>query len=116
MSSLPRKVEVHKFSKSGRHFLLDVQSSVFMEIDELFSDVVGLSSGHNAEEIVKMLLLKHPEDSISEAISELERLFEMGLMSEKKKREHNVPDEIPLNALHLNISHDCNIPEISSMN
>lgn len=109
MSSLPRKVEIHKFSRNGRHFLLDVQSSVFMEIDELFSDVVGLSCAHNAEEVVKLLRFKHPEDSISEAIAELERLFEMGLMSEQKKKEHNVPDEIPLNALHLNISHDCNM-------
>jgi len=108
MNSLPRKIDIHKFSKNGRHFLLDVKSSVFMEIDKLFSDVVDLSSAHTAEDIAKLLRFKYPEDSISEAITDLGGLFEMGLMREEKM-EHIVPDEIFLNCLHLNISHDCNM-------
>ena len=110
MLPYPKKVEIHKFEKEGKKFLLDVHRSISMEISDIWNEILDLVDGRSSEAILEQLSGKYPKDLLIEAIEQLEKdgllVPEEGLPVPK---EVKIPEEpkIPINAMDFNVSHDC---------
>jgi len=109
MLPYPKKVEIHKFEKEGKKFLLDVHRSISMEISDIWNEILDLVDGRSSEAILEQLSGKYPKDLLIEAIEQLEKdgllVPEEGLPVPK---EVKIPEEpkIPINAMDFNVSHN----------
>ena len=113
MLTYPKKVEIHKFEKEGKTFLLDVRRSISMEIEAIWDDILDVMDGIDgrpSQAILDQLSGKYPEDLLIEAMEQLEQ--DKLLMSEDNLPAPGaikIPDEpkLPINVMDFNVSHDC---------
>lgn len=109
---------IHRFEQNGIYIILDVYSGAVHIADRLIYDLLGeidsdsIKTGKIPESIISSLSGRFAADEICEAFCEVCELYSAGLLYS----EDTYGDlgeygggEIPVKALCLHVSHDCNM-------
>jgi uncharacterized protein len=98
-------IEHYKFEYQGVWILLDVKNSNYYEIDQVVNEIVDTLRG---DKTIDQLVSKYPPSEINRGLTDLET---SGFLGEKAIATFDiaVPDDLPVENLVLNISHDCNL-------
>ncbi len=106
---------IHRYTKNGLNFLLDVNSGAVHLLDGLCYEVSGLidedMKPECPDEIVKALP-KYNASEIREAYAELLELKNNGLLFSKDDYidvSKYIPSGAPVKAICLHVAHDCNL-------
>ncbi|ERI90362.1 six-Cys-in-45 modification radical SAM protein [Clostridiales bacterium oral taxon 876 str. F0540] len=103
---------VHKFKQGDSYYVIDINTGVVHEIDELVFDILDDNGLKGKEELIETLKNKYSEEEISEAYNEI-----LELVNEEMLYTKDLYEDIALNdksksfikALCLNVAHDCNL-------
>lgn len=106
---------IHRFRLNGYNIVLDVNSGGVHLVDDLIYDL--LDAYHPGEDIniqsdnIKQLIEVYGEDSIKEAVFEIQQLYEEGMLYSSDEYEQFSDQMVssPIKAMCLHISHDCNL-------
>lgn len=112
MELYPKDIsKIHLFRIKDKRFVLDINSGVFFEINELVYNILELSgrvSGEN--ELIDRLSEQYPEQDILRNLVEIRELIRKNeLFSEDGFANFKVNSLAPVSTLCLNVSHDCNL-------
>ncbi|MGM9612984.1 MAG: thioether cross-link-forming SCIFF peptide maturase [Butyricicoccus sp.] len=106
---------IHRYSKKGINFLLDVNSGSVHVLDDLTYELAGLIDEHMTEtcpqEIVDKLA-KYPAEDVTAAYGELYGLKQAGQLfatDDYIDVSRYIPTDAPVKALCLHVAHDCNL-------
>ena len=106
---------IHRYSKKGINFLLDVNSGAVHVLDDLSYELAGLMDETMGEtcplEIVDKLA-KFPKDDVVAAYGELYELKKAGQLfadDDYIDVSRYIPTNAPVKALCLHVAHDCNL-------
>ncbi len=104
-------MDIHKFKVEDIKLLLDVNSGALHIIDDLTWDILDIFDDPSGIDIVRHLKNKYPAESIIEAQKELQGLKDRGLLFTRPAKfpAPSEEDSLPVKALCLHISHDCNL-------
>jgi uncharacterized protein len=104
-------VNIHKFKVEDIKLLLDVNSGALHIIDDITWDILDMFDDPSGNDVVYHLKNKYPVESIIEAQKELQSLKDRGLLftPPAKFPSPSGEDSLPVKALCLHISHDCNL-------
>ena len=120
---------LHLYSQNDVNIVLDVESGSVHVLEPAAFELCGLINaaceGDNADsccspktvfyekacpsEFMDKLVSVYGKETVEEAFSELKELFEEDLLFAERDYEINIPDDYPIKALCLHISHDCNL-------
>jgi len=119
---------LHLYTQNDVNIVLDVESGSVHVLEPAAYELCGLINamcdGDRADccspktifsekacpaEFKDKLVSVYGEEQIEEAFSELKELFEEDLLFAERDYEINLPDDYPIKALCLHISHDCNL-------
>ncbi|HPZ06955.1 MAG TPA: thioether cross-link-forming SCIFF peptide maturase [Candidatus Eremiobacteraeota bacterium] len=106
-----RKLDIHKFKIKDVKLLLDVNSGALHIIDDIIWDILDCSSNPLEENIFLYLKDRYEKSAIIEGQEELIKLKNKGLLftpPHKFPTIHEV-EFLPVKAICLHISHDCNL-------
>lgn len=103
--------KIHLIDIKNKKFVLDINSQIFFEVDELaYALIKKLSEVSDQRMVVEALAMDYPRDEIIANLRELMRLFDRGILfSEDKFTELQTNSRSPISSICLNISHDCNL-------
>ena len=106
---------IHRYSKKGINFLLDVNSGSVHVLDDLTYELAGLIDENMTEtcppEIVDKLA-KYPAEDVTAAYGELYGLKQAGQLfatDDYIDVSRYIPTDAPVKALCLHVAHDCNL-------
>ncbi len=98
---------IHLFYLDNKYFVIDVNSGLIHEIDELVYDLLQAAPHGNFIK-TQALLDKYPEEAVDEAIEELKSLIDNNQLF--SQYQEIAPKIKPvLKAMCLNVAHDCNL-------
>lgn len=101
---------IYKYKFKDKYIVLDVNSSLVYDVDEMTYDVLDYYKDKNEEEIVAILKDKYDENEIKEVIGELKELEEENrLYTPEKKVNRKLFEKGIVKAMCLHVSHDCNL-------
>lgn len=106
---------IHRYTKKGINFVLDVNSGAIHVLDDLSYEISGLIDESMQKDCPEALLAALPEydaDEIIEAYDELYALKENGQLFASDDYidvSRYIPVGAPVKALCLHVSHDCNL-------
>lgn len=103
---------IHKFSQRGINIVLDVNSGAVHVVDQVAYDVLDYYPDYKLESIIDFLNCKHKKDNILEAIEEIEKLRDSGLLFTNDSYFHQDifrDHDTVIKALCLHIAHDCDL-------
>ena len=119
---------LHLYTQNDVNIVLDVESGSVHVLEPAAYELCGLINavcdGDRADccspktifsekacpaEFKDKLVSVYGEEQIEEAFSGLKELFEEDLLFAERDYEINLPDDYPIKALCLHISHDCNL-------
>ena len=107
---------IHQFTLGGRHILIDVASGSVHSVDALTYDLCAQLTPPLAETCPQAALQalegKYPAQELQEAYGELLALYKEDLLFAQEDAipaSLIKPDDIPVKALCLHVSHDCNL-------
>lgn len=100
---------IHKFSKGGLNFVLDVDSGSIHLVEDVVYDVLDFYPKLSAIETIRNLLDKYEEKDIKDAISDIDELIEEELLFSKELFPNAAELKRTVKALCLNVAHDCNM-------
>ncbi len=107
---------IHRFKQGDLFILTDVNSGSVHSVDELVYDLCGLVTpplaAHCPQDAAEALKEKYSPEAIEEAYQEICELAKEDLLfSSPQEIPANLikPDDIPVKALCLHVSHDCNL-------
>ncbi len=103
--------ELHRFEINGEKLVLDVESDALHRVDEVGWEIINyLDQGASRKEVFDLLGGIYGDNTVEEAIAEVQTLQQDGLLWAKPHsagdKTNNAP---PVKALCLNIAHDCNL-------
>lgn len=103
-------MNIHKFYLNGMYILLDINSGAVHVIDKVVYDIMDSFTGYNDEAVIEALAGRYHEADLKEALAELHRLMEEGLLFAP---DINIPptfsDKPLVKSLCLHVAHDCNL-------
>lgn len=106
---------IHRFTKNGLHFVLDVNSGAVHVLDDAAYAVAGLLGEEMNADCPQSILDALPEfsaDVVQSAYAELYQLYRDGQLLAKDDYidvSRYVPTGAPVKALCLHVAHDCNL-------
>lgn len=107
---------IHRFTQGGIYIIADVNSGSVHEVDEVIYDICGIienaASKDCPQNAIDALGGKYTVAQICEAYEDIYELASDDLLfSSEMKIPANLikPDDIPIKALCLHVSHDCNL-------
>lgn len=103
--------KIHLFNIRNKKFVLDVNSAIFFEINDLvYSILERLDAESDVAQIIGELSRKYPREEIAAGLKEVAKLINSNnLFSEDRFRRSKSARDVPLSFICLNISHDCNL-------
>lgn len=101
---------IYKYKYKEKYIVLDINSSLVYDIDEMTYNVLDYYKNNSEDEIIKILGNKFDKDEIKECISELKELEEENLLYTKEKKvNRKLYQQGIVKAMCLHVSHDCNL-------
>jgi uncharacterized protein len=104
---------IHQYKNNGYNIVLDVNSGSVHVVDDTCYDVISLYENNSEEEIIQKLKPKYSEESIREAIGEVDELKKEELLFTEDIYKQYITDfkkrKTVVKALCLHIAHDCNL-------
>jgi uncharacterized protein len=101
---------IHLFEVEGKRFVLDVNSCIFTEIDDLAWDVLEKSTeAHSRDDIIDALSAKYEASNVSEAIDELEFMESKEFLFTKDPLASYQAHASAVSTLCLNVAQDCDL-------
>ena len=102
---------IHKFKRLGMNIVVDPASGSIHVVDDIIYDVLDFYENHSKEKIINLLQHKYKKEDILEAIAEIDKLREEGLLfSEDIYKDISAPrNDSVIKAMCLNVAHDCNL-------
>ena len=106
---------IHRYSKKGINFLLDVNSGAVHVLDDLSYELAGLvdeTMGEACPREIVDKLAKFPKDDVVAAYGELYALKKAGQLfatDDYIDVSRYIPTDAPVKALCLHVAHDCNL-------
>lgn len=103
---------IHKFEQNNIKMILDANSGAFHIVDDIIYEIIDYYKKYKNEEIINILKSRYDEDEIREAVGELKRLEDEGLLFSEDPYEDIIDKsngEAFIKAMCLNIAHDCNL-------
>ncbi|MBL4935143.1 thioether cross-link-forming SCIFF peptide maturase [Clostridium sp. YIM B02515] len=103
---------VHKFRQGDSYYVIDVNTGVIHEIDELVFDILDDDSLKAKGELIESLKHKYSVEDINEAYDEIVELINQEMLYSKDLYEDialNDNSKSFIKALCLNVAHDCNL-------
>lgn len=103
--------KIHLINIRNKKFVLDVNSAVFFEINDLvYSILKEMEIASSDRQVVDELSGMYPQDEIIANLKELSRLASSNILfSEDQFKVSGSACDIPLKFICLNISHACNL-------
>jgi uncharacterized protein len=103
--------KIHLIDIKKKKFVLDVNSEIFFEIDDLVYAMLGkMCDVTDEKQLVEALSTEYPKEEIIANLSELKGLIDQNLLfSEDQFTGFKSDSNLPLGAICLNIAHDCNL-------
>lgn len=102
--------KLHTFCVKGKQFLLDTNTGIFYEIDELVCKIVEMINEVSADEIVERLSSSYSRQEIIRNLTIISKLVEVGeLFSKDRFTDFKADTLSPVSTLCINVSHDCNL-------
>ena len=104
-------MDIHKFKVEDIKLLLDINSGALHIIDDITWDILDTFDDPSGNDVIYHLKNKYPVESIIEAQKELQSLKDRGLLFTLPAKFPSPSEEenLPVKALCLHISHDCNL-------
>ena len=106
------KVMIHKFKMNGLNIVLDVNSGLVHVVDDIIYDILDLLLEPTDHELVDILQDKYGKEEYKEALAEIMKLKDEGLIFSADTYKDMVlarKNAMQVKAICLNIAHDCNI-------
>lgn len=103
---------IHKYAMNDLKIVVDVNSGSIHVVEDIVYDILDLIIDSSESEIIKMLENKYEEKAIKEALNEIIKLKDEGLLFSKdiyKEKVMTRGKNYNIKALCLNIAHDCNL-------
>lgn len=103
---------VHKFRQGDSYYVIDVNTGVIHEIDELVFDILDDDRLKDKGELIESLKHKYSVEDINEAYDEIVELINQEMLYSKDLYEDialNDNSKSFIKALCLNVAHDCNL-------
>ena len=102
---------IHKFYLNDKYIVLDINSGSVHLVDEIVYDIIDYFLDNTVDEICNYLGSKYPRNSIVEAYSEINLLYEKGLLFSEglEIKEFDYNKQNVVKALCLHVAHDCNL-------
>ena len=106
---------IHRYSKKGINFLLDVNSGAVHVLDDLSYELAGLVDEHMGETCPQEIVDKmsqFPQADVIAAYHELYELKKAGQLfadDDYIDVSRYIPTDAPVKALCLHVAHDCNL-------
>jgi uncharacterized protein len=103
---------IHKFIQGNNRYVVDVNTGVVHEIDELVFDLLDDEGLKSKEYLLEQLKTKYSAEEISEAYDEISELIKEDMLYTKDLYEDiamNDKSKSFIKALCLNVAHDCNL-------
>ena len=106
---------IHRYSKNGLNFLLDVNSGSVHVLDDISYEVAGLideNMSENCPENIVNELSQYNADDVKAAYAELLELKKAGQLfadDDYIDVSRYIPTDAPVKALCLHVAHDCNL-------
>lgn len=103
---------IHKFKQGDMYFVLDVNSGAVHVIDALVYDILDFYPAESAVKTIASLKDKYQEESIREALEDIDYLIEHEMLFTNDQYVHSLEfqNRAPvIKAMCLHIAHDCNI-------
>ena len=106
---------IHRYSKNGLNFLLDVNSGSVHVLDDISYEVAGLideNMSENCPENIVSELSQYNADDVKAAYAELLELKKAGQLfadDDYIDVSRYIPTDAPVKALCLHVAHDCNL-------
>lgn len=102
--------KLHTFKVKDKQFLLDTNSGIFYEINEIVYSIVGMINEVSNDEIIDKLSSRYSKQEVIRNLAVINKLIEADeLFSKDRYREFKMDILSPVSTLCLNISHDCNL-------
>jgi len=103
--------KIHLINIRNKKFVLDVNSEIFFEIDDLvYAILEKMGIALDEKQLIESLSKEYPEYDILAAIEELKGLIDQNLLFSADQFEGFKSDSAsPLASICLNISHNCNL-------
>lgn len=103
---------IHKFKMNGLNIVLDVNSGLVHVVDDIVYDILDLFIDPTVNGLVNILQNKYCEEEFKEALEEIMKLKDEGLIFSADTYKDMVlsrKKDFHIKALCLNIAHDCNL-------
>lgn len=103
---------IHKYRFKDKYVVLDVNSGAVHVVEKIIYDILDMYNGRNKEKVSLVLNDRYEEESINDAISELDYLKSQDLIFSD---DSYITDDIIHNkkpvvkAICLHVAHDCNM-------
>src|SRR6056297_367748 len=98
---------IHQFKLLDKNYLVDVNSGIVHEVDDIAYSIIELNAYKDRKKL-KELYNKFDKDEVDECVLELEKLEKNNMLYSKYKEV--VPKIKPtLKSMCLNVAHDCNL-------
>ena len=98
---------IHQFELLDKKYLVDVNSGIVHEVDDIVYDIIKLDAYKNRDKL-ENVYKKYKKEDVDECILELEELESNNLLYTEYKEI--VPKIKPtLKSMCLNVAHDCNL-------
>lgn len=104
---------IHKFTKLGNKYVIDVNSGSVHIVDDIVYDLLDDEKLRGKEELIDSYKDKYSLEQIEESYGEIQELIKEDILYSKDKYENIARDHEKspnfIKALCLNIAHDCNL-------
>jgi len=101
---------MHVFTFKDMTLVLDPASGSLFQVDELAGKVIALLADHSLGEIRLRLAAEFGQAELDEALAEVSKLIEEGILNSELPPEPVIEEEEPqVKALCLHVAHDCNL-------
>lgn len=101
---------IYKYKFKDKYIVLDVNSSLVYDVDQMTYDVLDYYKNKSEDEITDILKSKYDENEIKEVIGEIKELEnENRLYTPEKKVNRKLYEKGIVKAMCLHVSHDCNL-------
>lgn len=106
---------IHRYSKNGINFVLDVNSGAVHILDDISYEVCALIDKNMDKECPKYIIDKLPNMNEKEVISAYNELYELKKSGQLFSDDDYIdigkyiPTDAPVKALCLHVAHDCNL-------
>lgn len=103
---------IHKYKMNGMNIVLDVNSGAVHVVEDIVYDILDLFEGSHDAELEERLKSKYGYEQFNEALMEINKLKEDGLIFSEDSYKDFVlsrKNGFQVKAICLNVAHDCNL-------